>query len=80
MNVTDVTGPCVAVQYGLIMLTCCSRKMESDTTENQLDGTLNYGQFSYWKTETDPSNGFPQTPTLLPLSQFSDDSRILNIQ
>jgi len=28
MNATDETGPCTAVQYGLIMLTCGSRKME----------------------------------------------------
>jgi len=28
MNGTDVTGPCIAVQYGLIMFTCGSRKME----------------------------------------------------
>jgi len=27
MNATDVTGPCAAVQYGLIMLLCGSRKM-----------------------------------------------------
>jgi len=27
MNASDVTGPCTAVQYGLIMLTCGSRKM-----------------------------------------------------
>jgi len=25
---TDVTGPCNAMQYGLIMLTCGSQKME----------------------------------------------------
>jgi len=28
MNATDMTGPCVAVQYGLIMLMCGSQKME----------------------------------------------------
>jgi len=28
MNATDVIGPCVAVQHGLIMLTCGSQKME----------------------------------------------------
>jgi len=28
MNATDVIGPCVAVQHGLIMLTCGSRNME----------------------------------------------------
>ena len=28
MNATDVTGPCAAVQHGLIMLMCGSQKME----------------------------------------------------
>jgi len=28
MNATDMTGPCAAVQYKLIILTCGSRKME----------------------------------------------------
>jgi len=28
MNVADVTGPCAAAQYKLIMLICGSRKME----------------------------------------------------
>jgi len=26
------------------------------------DGTLNYRRFGYWKTETEPSDGFPQIP------------------
>jgi len=45
MNAADVTGLCTAVQYGLIMLTCGSRKLDFNMTENRLDGTLNYGQF-----------------------------------
>jgi len=50
MNAADVTGPCAAVQYGLIML--MSGSWNSDITENQLDGMLNYRLFHYWKTET----------------------------
>jgi len=45
------------------MLTCGSRKMEFDMTENQSHGTLIMDgsvQFSYWQTE--PADGIPQTP------------------
>jgi len=51
MNANDVTGPCTALQYGLIMLKCGSRKMEFRHDGKQSDGTLNYGRFGYWKTE-----------------------------
>jgi len=62
MNGTDVTGPCAAEQYGLIMLTCGSQKIEFRQDFKLMGRTaeLRIIQFGYWKTE--PSNGFPQTP------------------
>jgi len=36
MNAIDVTGPCAAVQYRLIMLMCGSRRWNSDTTEKPI--------------------------------------------
>jgi len=49
MNATDVTGPCAAVQYGLIMLTCGSQKMEFRMTENRSDRTLNYARLGVFQ-------------------------------
>jgi len=69
VNATDVTGPCTKVQYGLIVLTCGSRK-----TEFRHDGKLMAVigrnaelwtvRFGHWKTETEPSDGFPQNPNM----------------
>jgi len=64
MNATDVTWPCAAVQYGLIMLTCGSWKRGFRHDGNRWDRTLNYERFGYRKTKTEPCDGFPQTPTL----------------
>jgi len=81
MNVTDETGSCTPLcSTGSLCLHVTVERWNSVMTENQLDGTLNYGQFGYWKTETEPSNSFLQTPMLLPLSQFSDDSSLLLIR
>jgi len=69
MNATDVTGPYAAVQYGLIMLACGSRKMEfrhdgkpigwNDELQTAWSSSV---RFSYWKTK--PSDGFPKTPRI----------------
>jgi len=63
MNVTDVTGPCNAVQYGLIMLTCGSQTMEyrHDRKPVRRNAELQLAQFRYWKTNSEPSSGFLQT-------------------
>ena len=47
MNATDVTGPCIAVQYRLInaYMYVVVERWNSDMTENWSDGTLNYGRF-----------------------------------
>jgi len=64
MNGTDVIGLCAAMQYGLIMLTCSSRKMEFcyDGKPVGQNAELSTVRFGYGKTETEPSDGFPQTP------------------
>jgi len=70
MKATDVTGPCTAMKYGLIMLTCGSGKMEFQHDRKPIgwNTELRAVRFGYWKTKTEPSDGFPQTPTLLLLS------------
>jgi len=61
INAANVTGPCTAVQYGLIMLTCSSRKLDLQHDRKQIgwNTELRTVRFGYWKTE--PSDGFPQT-------------------
>ena len=63
MNAIDVTGPCAAAQDGLIMPACGSRKMEfrHDGEPIGRNAELWMVRFGYWKTETEPSDGFPQT-------------------
>jgi len=63
MNATDVTWSCVAVHYGLIMLMSSSRKMEfrHDGKPIGRNAELRTVQFGYWKTETEPFDGFPPT-------------------
>ena len=62
MNATDVTGPCAAAQYRLIMLTCGSRKLEFRHDEKPIgwNAELWTVRFGYPKTETKPSDGFQQ--------------------
>ena len=60
MKATDVTGPCSAVQYGLIMLTSGSGKMEfwHDGKPIGWNAKLRTVRFGYQKTKTEPSDGF----------------------
>jgi len=66
MNATDVTGLCAAEQYGLIMLTRDSWKIElwHDGKPIRWKTEVQTDRFGYWKTETEPSDGLPQTPTV----------------
>ena len=63
MNGTDVTGPCAAVQNGLIMMMCGSQKMEflHDRKPIGQNAELWTVWFGYWKTKTEQSHGFLQT-------------------
>jgi len=62
MNATDVTGPCTAVQYGLIMLACGRQKMEFRpdgkpiwwNPELQMVQLLKYWNWTVWQFSTDP--------------------------
>ena len=60
MNGTDVTGPCAVVRYGPIMLMCGSQKMEflHDGKPIGQNAELRMVRFGYWKTKTEPSDGF----------------------
>jgi len=60
MNATDVTGPCTAVQYGLIMLTGGSRKMESRHDGKPIRRNAELRTVPL--LETEPSDSLPQTP------------------
>ena len=61
----DVTEPCATVQYGLIMLTCGSQKMELRRERKPIgwNAELQMVPFGYLKTE--PSDSFLQTPNQL---------------
>jgi len=51
MNVTDVTGPCAAVHYGLIILMFGSWRWKTDRMERRTTDS-----------SVEPSDCFPQTP------------------
>jgi len=63
MNGTDVTGPCAALKYGIIVLTCGSQKEEFRHDGKPIGRNIELWAvwFGYWKTETEPSDGLPQT-------------------
>jgi len=65
MDATDVTGPCTTVQYGLIMLTCGSRKMEFRHDGKPIGRNAEYWTARLLKTVTEPFDGFLQTPTFV---------------